>query len=125
VRLEMSGNHFYCGLGVELFEIHDYQDDFAYLLLFDILGTIFNEFLQKTSAIYLGINFLPGFLSNSGFLPLVSSSFNISSSYGFNTFFLNFPLLSNRFSSSNQFSGQVRSRNFFLYLVRRNCFTKI
>jgi hypothetical protein len=57
VRLEMSGNHFYCGLSVELFETHDYQDNFPYLLLFDILGTIFNEFLQKTSVIYLGINF--------------------------------------------------------------------
>jgi hypothetical protein len=32
------------------------------------------------------------------------------------TLFSYFPLLSNRFSSSNQFSGQVRSGNFFLYI---------
>jgi hypothetical protein len=48
----MSGNNFNRGLGVEPLEIHDYHDDFPYLPLFDIPGTIFIEFLQKTSDDY-------------------------------------------------------------------------
>jgi hypothetical protein len=48
----MSGNHFKRGLGVELLEIHDYHDYFPYLPLFDMQGTIFIEFLQKTSDDY-------------------------------------------------------------------------
>jgi hypothetical protein len=57
----MSGNHFNRGLRVELLEIHDYHDDFPYLPLFDIPGTIFIEFLQKTSDDYTYLSiFLPG-----------------------------------------------------------------
>jgi hypothetical protein len=41
----MSGNHFNL-------EIHDYHDDFPYLPLFDISGTVLIEFLQKTSDDY-------------------------------------------------------------------------
>jgi hypothetical protein len=44
----MSGNHFNRDLGVELLEIHNYHDDFPYLPLFDITGTISIDFLQKT-----------------------------------------------------------------------------
>jgi hypothetical protein len=56
----MSWNHFNRGR-VELLEIHDYHDDFPYLSLFDIPGTIFIEFLQKTSNDYTYLSiFLPG-----------------------------------------------------------------
>jgi hypothetical protein len=60
----MSGNNFNRGLGVEPLEIHDYHDDFPYLPLFDIPGTIFIEFLQKTSDdyTYLSIFFTRNFL---------------------------------------------------------------
>jgi hypothetical protein len=56
----MSGNHFNRGLGVELLEIHD---DFPYLPLFGIPGTLFIECLQKTldDYTYLSI-FSPGIL---------------------------------------------------------------
>jgi hypothetical protein len=56
----MSGNHLNRDLGVELLEIHDYHDDFPYLPLFHIPGTIFIEFLQKTSDDYTYLSiFLP------------------------------------------------------------------
>jgi hypothetical protein len=58
---------------VELLEIHDYQDNFPYLTLFDILGSIVIEFLQKTSDQEF-------FDIATGFLPSVSSSFKIYSS---------------------------------------------
>jgi hypothetical protein len=48
----MSGNHFNRDLGVELLGIHNYHDDFPNLPLFDIPGTFFIEFFQKTSEDY-------------------------------------------------------------------------
>jgi hypothetical protein len=48
----MSGIHFNRDLGVELLGIHNYHDDFPNLPLFDIPGTFFIEFLQKTSDDY-------------------------------------------------------------------------
>jgi hypothetical protein len=122
VRLKMSGNHFNRGLGVELLEIHD---DFPYLPLFGIPGNFLLNVCRKLQTIiHIYQFFHQEFFEILDFcrqFPAVSTFLLLTVS----TLFSYFPLLSNRFSSSNKFSGQVRSGNFFLYLVRRNSFTKI
>jgi hypothetical protein len=122
----MSANHFNRVLGVELLEIHDH------FLRFMIIMMIFLIYRYLTSQVQFLLNFcrklqtiihIYQFFYQKFFEILdfcrqspAGSTFLLLT---VSTLFSYFPLLSNRFSSSNQFSSQVRSGNFFLYLVRR------
>jgi hypothetical protein len=121
----MSGNHFNRGLGVELLEINDYHDDFLIYRYLTSQEQFLLNFCRKLQTIILIYQFFyQEFFEILDFCrqsPAVSTFLVLTVS----TLFSYFPLLSNRFSSSNEFSGRVRSGNFFLYLVGRNCFTKI
>jgi hypothetical protein len=113
----MSGNHFNRGLGVELLEIHDNFLRFMIIMMIFLIYSYLTSqelnFCRKLQTIiYIYQFFYQEFFEILDFCrqsPTVSTFLLLTVS----TLFSYFPLLSNRFSSSNQFSGQVRSGNFF------------